>query len=88
MLPLAGENRFMRLIALTLLCLFSLLASGCMFDPNSRFNPNRGEFHDDSDLVGKEGRGDQDVERAPDKLGSIMYSPKARAITRNLGVED
>jgi len=79
----------MRLAPLALLCLAAPLFSGCkMFDPESRLNPNRGEYHDEGDLVGKEGRGDQSIEPAPDKLGSWLYSPKARAINRNLGVED
>ena len=77
----------MRLIVL--LCLLSPLVSGCtMFNPNSKWNVNRGDYHDESDLVGREGRGDQSIERAPDGMGSWLYSPKARAIQRNLGVED
>jgi hypothetical protein len=79
----------MRPTALTIVCLATLLLPGCkMFDPDSRFNPNRGEYHDEGDLVSKEGRSDQEIDHAPDKMGSWLYSPKARAISRNLGVED
>jgi hypothetical protein len=78
----------MRTIAFLLLGLTSLFASGCLMDPNSRFNVNRGEYHDEYDMAGKEGRGDQGIEKAPDRMGSWLYSPKARAISRNLGEED
>jgi hypothetical protein len=65
------------------------LASGCkLFDPNSKFNVNRGELHDENDLPGKIGRGDQEVEKSPDGLGKWLYSPKARQISHNLGTED
>jgi hypothetical protein len=87
--PFAGETPPMRPKTLTLLCLATLFFSGCKtFDPESKYNPNRGEYHDEGDLVGKEGRGDQEIDQAPDKMGSWLYSPKARAISRNLGVED
>ena len=81
----------MRHYPFIVLCLSSLLSSGCAglgLDPNSRFNPNRGEYHDESDIVAREGRGDQPKETAPDNMGSWLYSPKARSIFRNLGTED
>jgi hypothetical protein len=79
----------MRFVFLVILVLMMPMAAGCaVFNPNSRWNVNRGEYHDDADLVGREGRGDQAVEKAPDGMGSWLYSPKARAINRNLGVED
>jgi len=79
----------MRLTALLSLCLASLLVSGCkVFDPDSKYNVNRGELHDENDLPGKIGRGDQEVDRAPDGLGKWLYSPKARQISHNLGAED
>jgi hypothetical protein len=79
----------MRPIALVLLCLTSTFLCGCSaFNPDSKWNVNRGEYHDESDLVGKVGRGDQQLEKPPDSMGNWMYSPKARAIQRNLGVED
>jgi hypothetical protein len=78
----------MRQIAFIWLSLLSSLASGCVLDPNSGFNVNRGEYHDEYDVASKEGRSDQAVEKAPDGMGSWLYSPKARAIARNLGAED
>ena len=79
----------MRLIALVVVCLTSMFLCGCStFNANSKWNVNRGEYHDENDLVGKVGRGDQQLEKPPDGLGSWMYSPKARAIQHNLGVED
>ena len=66
----------MRLALLALLCLSVLLVSGCkMFDPNSRLNPNRGEYHDEGDLVGKEGRGDQSIDPAT----LPVYAPQLTA---------
>ena len=79
----------MRYLLLFPALLALLLVAGCkMFDPDSKFNVNRGELHDENDLPGKVGRSDQEIERAPDKLGSWLYSPKARQISRNLGTED
>ena len=78
----------MRRAFFPMLCL-SLLAAGCsMFSPNSRLNVNRGEYHDEADMVAKEGRAGQTMERAPDGLGQWLYDPKTRAINRNLGIED
>ena len=76
----------MRPILFLVLATSSLLASGCIMDPNSRFNVNRGEYHDESDMVGKVGRGDTPAEKDVDPLGQWLYSPEARAINRNLGV--
>ena len=85
----AGEYCPMRPITLALICLTSMLHCGCAaFNPDSKWNVNRGEYHDESDLVGKVGRGDQQLEKPPDGMGSWLYSPKARAIQHNLGVED
>ena len=79
----------MRLIALLLLSLLIPLSSGCKpLDPNSKWNVNRGEYHDEYDIAGKEGRYGGEMEKEPDGLGKWLYSPKARAIDRHLGVED
>ena len=79
----------MRRTALLLSCLFAICGSGCaMLDPNSKLNPNRGEYHDEFDTVGKEGRGNVEREKKIDPLGDWLYSPEARAINRNLGVAD
>jgi len=76
----------MRQIAFVLLGVSTLLASGCILDPNSRFNVNRGEYHDEYDIAGKEGRAGSDSEKDVDPVGQWLYSPEARAINRNLGV--
>jgi hypothetical protein len=79
----------MRRSALALLCLSSLLFPGCkMLDPDSKLNPNRGDYHDEYDAVGKEGRGNTEREKQVDPVGGWLYSPEARAINRNLGVAD
>ena len=78
----------MRQSTFFLLCLSSLVCSGCILDPNSRLNVNRGEYHDESDLVGKEGRGNTAAEKEVDPMGKWLYSPEYRAINRNLGVAD
>jgi hypothetical protein len=76
----------MRPIVCLLLAVLSLFVSGCLLDPNSRFNVNRGEHHDENDMVGKVGRGDTAGEKDVDPMGQWLYSPEARAINRNLGV--
>ena len=76
----------MRPIAFLMLAASSLFASGCILDPNSRFNVNRGEYHDENDMVGKVGRGDTAAEKEVDPMGRWLYSPEAQAINRNLGV--
>jgi hypothetical protein len=76
----------MRAILFLVLAASSLFASGCILDPNSRFNVNRGEHHDENDMVGKVGRGDTAAEKDVDPLGQWLYSPEHRAINRNLGV--
>ena len=79
----------MRPILLAVLCLSSLLFSGCsLLDKNSWLNPNRGEFHDEGDAVSKAGRSDVPIEKAPDAMGNWLYSPQYRAIARNVGAED
>ncbi len=78
----------MRALAFLVFGLTSLLASGCIFDPNSRFNVNRGDAHDEYDVAGQIGRGGDDIEKAPDPMGKWLYSPRYREINRNLGVED
>lgn len=77
----------MRSAAVMLVCLVPAVLCGCL-SPDSRFNVNRGEMHDEGDSVGREGRGDQPMEKAPDGMGSWLYSPKYREINRSLGVED
>jgi hypothetical protein len=76
----------MRRLILMLLCLSSLISSGCLFDPNSRFNINRGTAHDEYDQVAKEARGNTESEKETDKLGDWMYSPEAKQINAHLGV--
>ncbi len=78
----------MRQLVFLMLGLSSLFASGCLLDPNSRFNVNRGEYHDEYDIASKEGRAGEEVEKEPDRLGRWLYSPKAQAIDRHLGVQD
>jgi len=79
----------MRQSAFALLCLSSLLFPGCaLLGPDSKLNPNRGEYHDEFDSVGKEARGNEAREAQVDPLGQWLYSPEARAINRNLGVAD
>ncbi len=75
----------MRHSVLVLLCL-SLISSGCLFDPNSRFNVNRGVAHDEYDQVAKEARGNTESEKETDKLGDWLYSPEAKQINAHLGV--
>jgi hypothetical protein len=78
----------MRLLALALLSVPVLSFSGCKpLDPNSKWNVNRGEYHDEYDIASKEGRNGEEIEKEPDGLGKWLYSPKARAIDRHLGVE-
>ena len=78
----------MRYLACLVLGLASLLASGCILDPNSRLNVNRGDYHDEYDIAGKEGRAGSEGEKQIDPMGQWLYSPEARAINRNLGVSD
>jgi hypothetical protein len=48
----------MRYPMLFLVSLALVLNSGCrMFDPDSKFNVNRGELHDENDEIGRIGRG-------------------------------
>ena len=80
----------MRRIPLLLLCLASPVVSGCaMFGitPDSKLNVNRGEYHDEF-TIGREARGTEQLEQEPDGMGKWLYSPKARAIDRDLGVEN
>jgi hypothetical protein len=78
----------MRQSAFALLYLSSLFASGCILDPNSKLNVNRGEYHDEYDAVAKEGRGNTTSEEEVDPLGRWMYSPEAQSINRHLGVSN
>lgn len=79
----------MRQTALLAWCALTLLSAGCsMIDPNSRMNVNRGAFNDDYSVVRKEGRsGEQMDHEDTDGMDKWLYSPKARAINRNLGVD-
>jgi hypothetical protein len=54
-------------------------------DPNSKWNVNRGEYHDEWNQVGSERNSDQEPEKEPDGLGKWLYSPKARAIFKSTG---
>ena len=76
--------------ALLLLGLASLFLSGCaMFSPNNKLNVNRGDYHDEWEGGGVERRAStegMDHEDA-DGLDKWLYSPKYRAINRNLGVD-
>ena len=75
----------MRQSALALLCLSSLLCSGCILDPNSRLNVNRGDYHDENEAIGKEARSGTEPEKQVDPMGQWLYSPEYRSIMRNLG---
>ncbi|HLJ12161.1 MAG TPA: hypothetical protein VKU82_13290 [Planctomycetaceae bacterium] len=76
----------MRRIALLALCLASTLLSGC--DPNSRFNVNRGDYHDEWDAPGQDGRAGQGLDHEDvDGLDKWLHSPKERAINRDLGID-
>lgn len=79
----------MRLSVLIFLGLSALPFSGCQgLNPNSKLNPNRGEYHDEWTEASKEGRSDQETEKPVDSMGSWIYSPKARAIFHSLGTDD
>ena len=56
-------------------------------DPTDYRDPTQ-EFNDQWSGVGKEGRGDQQIEKDADPLKKIMMSEKARSIDRNLGYGD
>jgi hypothetical protein len=73
-----------------LLGLSLLVNSGCTFlNPNNKLNVNRGDYHDEWEAGGVERRAStegMDHEDA-DGLDKWLYSPKYRAINRNLGVD-
>jgi len=70
-----------------LLCLSPLFLVGCMLDPNSKLNVNRGNYNDEF-LIGDEARpGEQREKDYEDGLDSWLHSPKYRAINRDLGCE-
>jgi len=80
----------MRDTFLILLGLSSLICSGCgTLDPNSRFNVNRGEHHDEWEAGGVERRASTSGldHEDTDGLDKWLYSPTYRAINRNLGVD-
>lgn len=67
--------------------LLTLASSGCILDPNSRLNVNRGSYTDEY-LIQKEARGTSDLEHEDaDGLDQWLYSPKYRAINRDLGID-
>ncbi|MBI3863822.1 MAG: hypothetical protein HY290_18185 [Planctomycetia bacterium] len=74
----------------SLLCISSLLTlacAGCMLDPNSWVNVNRGNFAD-QDGVRREARSTSRLDHEDvDGLDRWLYSPKARAIQNDLGVD-
>jgi hypothetical protein len=80
----------LRNTALLLLGLSSLFNSGCaLLNPNSKLIVNRGDYHDEWEGGGVERRAStegMDHEDA-DGLDKWWYSPKYRAINRNLGVD-
>jgi hypothetical protein len=78
----------MRHAALCLLCLSAALFSGCrMLDPNSKWNPNRGDYRDEFDIQ-QEARGGEAMDHEDlDGADRWILSPKARAINRNLGID-
>jgi len=49
------------------------------------YNPK--DYHDEFDVVGKEGRGHQEMEHESDAFTKWIQSPKARNIERNLGID-
>jgi hypothetical protein len=66
--------------------LTSVVCSGCMsLSPDSKWNVNRGEYHDEWNMAGAERNADQEPEKEPDGLGKWLYSPKARAIFKSTG---
>jgi hypothetical protein len=80
----------MRPAVLMLLGLSSLFSSGCaLLNPNSKLNVNRGEYNDEWNSAGIErqasssGMDHEDT----DGIDKWWYSPKYRAINRNLGVD-
>ena len=76
--------------ALLLLGLSSLFHSGCAFiNPNNKLNVNRGDYHDEWEAGGVERRATTDgmEHEDADGLDKWLYSPKYRAINRNLGVD-
>jgi hypothetical protein len=79
-----------RKTALLLLGMSSFFICGCsMFSPNSKLNVNRGDYHDEWEAGGVERRAStegMDHEDA-DGLDKWLYSPRYRAINRNLGVD-
>jgi hypothetical protein len=78
----------MRRSALLVWCLLTLLFSGCAFmDPNSPLNVNRGSYSDEY-MVRKEARSSEELEHEDvEGMDKWLYSPKARAINRDLGVD-
>jgi hypothetical protein len=75
---------------LLLLGLSSLFHSGCaMLNPNSPLNVNRGEYHDEWEAGGVERRASTSgmEHEDADGLDKWWYSPKYRAINRNLGLD-
>lgn len=81
----------LRNTAFMLLGLSSLMSdSGCsMFNPNSRLNVNRGDYHDEWEAGGVERRASNDGMEHEDAEGldNWLHSPKYRAINRNLGLD-
>ncbi len=68
----------------------SFLSTGCsFFNPNSKLNVNRGDYHDEWEGAGTERRaGTSDMEHEDsDGLDKWLYSPQYRAINRNLGID-
>ncbi|MBS0262969.1 MAG: hypothetical protein JSS02_13575 [Planctomycetes bacterium] len=77
----------MRPSAVFVWCLLALLSGCSMMNPNSRFNVNQGNYSDEY-MIHKEARGTEALDHEDaDGLDNWLYSPKHRAINRDLGVD-
>ena len=80
----------LRNTALLILGLSSLFDSGCsLLNPNSKLNVNRGDYHDEWEAGGVERRASTEgmEHEDTDGIDRWWYSPKYRAINRNLGID-
>ena len=89
-----SQNRILATILAATLCLQSgcalvepMRASMKMFKPNSNdYRDGTDETEDNWSFVGTEARGERAMEKNG-PLERLMMSPKARSITRNVGIE-
>lgn len=84
----------MRRFLLILACCACGVLPGCqtmnrraMSEAERTESLNPKDYHDEFDVVGREGRGHQAMEHESDGLTKWIESPKARAINRNLGFD-